>query len=81
VGKERETGLGLLCGMTTSFFSRVSAAVSWFFVSADGTRLLIGSNLVLVAMLWRMLLVRPSKVDGRGRLVVGALPAAPAVSA
>ena len=72
VGKERLTGLGLLCGMTVSRFSPLAAG-SDLLLPVDTMRLLAGSGRVVV--LWRTLFALPSIVDGLGRPRVWSLMA------
>lgn len=63
VGKDMEIGRGLLCGITTSFFSP-SEAFSSLVLLVEITRLLAGVGLLEVS---RTLLALPSAMDCRGR--------------
>ncbi len=68
VGKDIEIGRVLLCGMTTSFLSRTTAALTS--VLPEGTRLLAKSG--FEPLVCRTLLEQPSVIDGRGFPRVGA---------
>ena len=61
VGKDSETGLGLLCGMTTSFFVPSVAAWVALLLLPEGARRVAGLGLAVVLCL--TLFDRPSVVD------------------